>query len=94
MTTTDDPRYPGAYRALVASLGDDSVSLPVPIITSAVLRVLDRLDATEADTVTALRKQVAELEEDSRTLRALEAGGVDNWDGYSDALADLGQEQS
>lgn len=87
--TNPDPRYPGAYRALVASLGDDSVSLPHDILGRAVVRILDRIDAHENGTLTALRKQVAELEEDSRTLRALEAGGVDNWEGYSTALEDL-----
>lgn len=34
-----------------------------------------------------LRKRVAELEADSATLAALEAAGVDNWEGYDDALA-------
>lgn len=31
--------------------------------------------------------RIAELEKDSATLAALEAAGVDNWEGYSDALA-------
>ncbi len=33
-----------------------------------------------------LRARVAELEKDSATLNALYAAGVDNWDGYSDAM--------
>jgi len=37
--------------------------------------------------VDRLSKRVAELEKDSATLAALEAYGVDNWEGYSDALA-------
>lgn len=31
-------------------------------------------------------KRIAELEKDSTLLAALEAGGVDNWEGYSDAV--------
>jgi hypothetical protein len=33
------------------------------------------------------RSRIAELEKDSAALAALEAHGVDNWEGYSDALA-------
>jgi hypothetical protein len=33
-----------------------------------------------------LLKRVAELESDSATLAALEAAGVDNWEGYSNAF--------
>ncbi|WP_327066832.1 hypothetical protein [Kitasatospora sp. NBC_01302] len=39
--------------------------------------------------ITQLREQIAKLEENSAVLRALEAAGVDNWDGYSDALSSL-----
>jgi hypothetical protein len=41
----------------------------------------------EAEDAARLRKQVAELEADAAMLAALEAGGVDNWEGYSDAVA-------
>lgn len=34
-----------------------------------------------------LQARIAELEKDSATLAALEAAGVDNWEGYSDAFA-------
>jgi hypothetical protein len=37
--------------------------------------------------VRRLKRSVSELEKDSATLAALEAHGVDNWEGYSDALA-------
>lgn len=37
--------------------------------------------------VERLTAQVAELEKDSATLAALEAAGVDSWEGYSNALA-------
>ncbi|MFF9118356.1 hypothetical protein ACF09Y_22600 [Streptomyces massasporeus] len=39
-----------------------------------------------AETLRANRDRIAELEKRSATLAALEAAGVDNWDGYSDAL--------
>lgn len=39
--------------------------------------------------VQRLQARLSGLEEDSAVLRALEAAGVDNWDGYSDALSDL-----
>lgn len=37
----------------------------------------------------ALRARVGELLQDAATLAALYAAGVDNWDGYGDALSDL-----
>lgn len=37
------------------------------------------------DQVRQLRARVAELEEDAAFLRALEAAGVDNWEGYDGA---------
>lgn len=39
--------------------------------------------------VQRLQALLSGLEEDSAVLRALEAAGVDNWDGYSDALSNL-----
>jgi len=39
--------------------------------------------------VERLRARVGELLQDSATLAALYAGGVDNWGGYSDALSSL-----
>ncbi|MEW2463075.1 hypothetical protein AB0872_20525 [Microbacterium sp. NPDC047426] len=39
-----------------------------------------------AETLRENRDRIAELEKRSATLAALEAAGVDNWDGYSDAL--------
>jgi hypothetical protein len=38
------------------------------------------------DEVIRLEKLAAEYEEDSIFLSYLRAGGVDNWDGYSDAI--------
>jgi hypothetical protein len=36
--------------------------------------------------------QIAELEKDSAMLAALEAAGVDNWEGYSEAIQSLEDE--
>ena len=40
-------------------------------------------DDDEQAEVERLKARVAELEEDARLLAALNAAGVDNWDGYS-----------
>lgn len=40
-----------------------------------------------------LRKRVAELEKDSDRLTALEAAGVDNWEGYGNAFAALDDDE-
>lgn len=42
------------------------------------------------DTVTITRKEYDTLKHDARVLAALEAGGVDNWDWYSESLRDAG----
>ncbi|WP_037805017.1 hypothetical protein [Streptomyces sp. NRRL F-5135] len=44
-----------------------------------------RVDAVVAEATETLRARVAELEKDAAFLRALEAAGVDNWEGYDDA---------
>lgn len=38
------------------------------------------------DTVTIPRGEYEELKEDSKTLAKLHAGGVDNWEWYSESL--------
>ena len=45
---------------------------------------------TEENTVTISKKVYEDLCRDSRILAALEAGGVDNWEWYSEALHDAG----
>ena len=42
------------------------------------------------DEVTITREEYDSLMQDSATLRALEAAGVDNWEGYSFAMEDIG----
>ncbi len=39
------------------------------------------------ETITITLKEYEELREATRTLNALEAAGVDNWDGYDEALS-------
>lgn len=41
----------------------------------------------EEDYVVVLKNRLQQLEDDVDTLEALEAAGVDNWSGYSDAMA-------
>lgn len=38
------------------------------------------------DTVTIPRTEYEDLKEDSKTLAKLHAGGVDNWEWYSESL--------
>lgn len=40
----------------------------------------------EMETVTISKKAYEELLEDSRKLMALEGAGVDNWQGYDEAM--------
>jgi len=44
----------------------------------------------DTDTVTIPREEYADLLESSEVLYALYAGGVDNWEGYADALDTVG----
>jgi len=41
------------------------------------------------ETVTISKEYLEELERESRILGALYAAGVDNWEWYDDALADI-----
>ena len=43
--------------------------------------------------VTISRVEYKQLKKDAATLNALEAGGVDNWEGYSDALALIDEDE-
>ena len=43
----------------------------------------------EAETVTVLKKVYDKLVEDQEVLDALKMFGVDNWSGYSDAMASM-----
>ena len=45
------------------------------------------------DTVTILRRVYDQLQKDAHMLNALEACGVDNWEGYSDAHKYLREQQ-
>lgn len=51
----------------------------------------DVAEMTEAELrteVQQLRRRNAELADDAATLARLEAAGVDNWEGYSNAMSD------
>ena len=43
------------------------------------------MDSNDSETVTISRKEYDQLQKDADMLNALEAGGVDNWEGYSEA---------
>ena len=46
------------------------------------------------DTVTISRKEYDQLQKDADMLNALEACGVDNWEGYSEAHAYLREQEA
>ena len=45
-------------------------------------------------TWTLTHQEYQELIRDQRELAALDAGGVDNWGGYSDAMASLREDEN
>lgn len=47
----------------------------------------------KTDTITITLKEYNSLLEDSALLAALEAAGVDNWEGYSDAVNAIDEEE-
>lgn len=46
----------------------------------------------KVDYATISLEELAQLREDSALLHALEAAGVDNWEGYGEALRELDEE--
>ena len=51
------------------------------------------MDSNDSETVTISRKEYDQLQKDAAMLNALEAGGVDNWEGYSEACASLDEDE-
>jgi len=49
--------------------------------------------SNDSETVTISRKEYDQLQKDAGMLNALEACGVDNWEGYSDAHKYLREQQ-
>jgi len=45
-----------------------------------------------AETITISKKEYKSLQKDARLLRALQAAGVDNWEGYDYAMECLSAE--
>ena len=71
----------GKTYASVLLAADWATEADVQFVASARRSVPELIDEVQR-----LRKLVADLEQDSATLAALEAAGVDNWEGYSDAM--------
>lgn len=46
------------------------------------------------ETITITKKEYQSLLQDSRKLAALENGGVDNWEWYSESLKELWEEEN
>lgn len=47
----------------------------------------------EDETITITKKEYNSLQRDSQKLAALEAGGVDNWEWYSESLKEFWEEE-
>ena len=45
------------------------------------------MEKTNEETITITKKLYNRLKRDSRVLLALDAGGVDNWEGYEESLS-------
>lgn len=46
----------------------------------------EHIDISPGALITISGKEYKQLKDDQNTLRALEAGGVDNWEGYDQCL--------
>ena len=55
------------------------------------VQVVNTVDiaASVAATFENMKKEIRRLQERDRVLSALEGAGVDNWEGYDDAMASL-----
>ena len=53
----------------------------------------DALNAVSEHRVIISTAEYLQLKKDAAMLNALEAGGVDNWDGYSEACASLDEDE-
>lgn len=54
---------------------------------------VDKATERAKDYVTIRRGEYEELLQAQRKLDALEASGVDNWEGYDEAMSELGDEE-
>lgn len=64
--------------------GPNGVRSPTEILANKIAQAIDGL---HKGNVTLTREAYQSLCNDSHKLAKLEAGGVDNWEGYSDAMA-------
>ncbi|WP_405537011.1 hypothetical protein [Streptomyces antimycoticus] len=72
-------------RASVGVFGDERHAQFTAMAREAVPALLAELDRVRGER-DELKQRVAEMEKDSALLAALYAGGVDNWEGYDDAI--------
>ena len=57
------------------------------------LQINDACIISEPKCVLVNAKRLERLEQAERTLAALEAAGVDNWEGYSEAMRSLSEDE-
>ena len=66
------------YKSYIKGLYNKSQQQPLDEIEAGILACPSR--------VVSLEIEIAKLDESDKMLRALEAAGVDNWDGYDIAI--------
>lgn len=97
MTEENEPLWKAALYSRIleleaAAYGDATVRILGPVEQIKHLHAALAAQMSRADTLNRLcrehRARIAELEKDSARLAALEAAGVDNWEGYSNAFAE------
>lgn len=49
----------------------------------------DKIIDEQVENIESLRRRIVELEQRDAILTALEAGGVDNWEGYEPSLEEM-----
>ena len=60
---------------------------------NAALHTLEAWDIAQRMKAEQQAKEIARLRDSERKLTALEAAGVDNWEGYSDAIIEMLREK-
>ncbi len=79
-----------AYEIIHAAICEDSLSECLENRDGKCLRAKDALYNAKLNVIDS--KKLGKLEKDSEFLGALEAAGVDNWEGYSYAFEDEEEE--
>jgi len=64
-----------------------------PFYADKIINIIKKETLDMEETVTISKKEYNELKEDAAIYQALEAAGVDNWDGWDIAMDILGENE-